>query len=71
MKPFLSSPNPKKYMQKNNTSWTAYNTERVQTGTVNEPVEELRLVTPEQKIEAGERIQALIDATKQHIGGND
>ena len=56
-------------MQDNRTSWQRYNTaypepilnQDVQNG------EELRLVTMEQKIAAGERIQALIDSTKEHL----
>jgi hypothetical protein len=54
----------------NKTSFTAYNPEYSHDGTINEKVQsgdELRLVTMEQKIQAGERIQALIDATKEEI----
>jgi hypothetical protein len=53
-----------------NTNDTNYNPAAEYRGTINEKVQsgdELRLVTMEQKIQAGERIQALMDATKEGI----
>lgn len=51
------------------TSWTRYNPEYPEP-ILNEDVQngdELSLLPYEEKVKAGERIQALIDATKQHL----
>lgn len=56
-------------MQSNNTSWTAYNTKRPQTGTVNEPTEELKLVTEAERLAALEKnAQVLEDAYTEIFG---
>lgn len=54
-------------MKDNTTSWQLYNTERPQTGAVNEPVEELRLLTDSQRESAEERLRELIETSRREI----